>query len=181
MGDLNPVPFYIEATTAPAQKPPKDKKERKLAIKKERKKVIKSEKKTKEMKGKKDGKNELQSCSEWEDTHWYPLNYSSGKMERSKGEIDNRCLIAMLSSPSESKHPWDSFMQHDSAYQHKHTLRSHHIFHWQTSSSHTHPRTHTSALTAAWLSVDKNSPRIWNNDFFSHYQLICRLLLRSII
>lgn len=115
------------------------------------------------MKGKKDGKNELQSCSEWEDTHWYPINYSSGKMERSKGEIDNRCLIAMLSSPSESKHPWDSFMQHDSAYQHKHTLRSHHIFHWQSSSSHTHPRTHTSA----WLSVDKNSPRIWKNDFFS--------------
>lgn len=118
------------------------------------------------MKGKKEGKNELQSCSEWEDTHWYPLNYSSGKMERSKGEIHNRCLIAMLSSPSESKHPWDSFMQHDSAYQHKHTLRSHHIFHWQSSSSHTHPRAHTSALTATWLSVDKNSPRIWNNDFF---------------
>lgn len=118
------------------------------------------------MKGEKEGKNELQSCSEWEDTHWYPLNYSSGKMERSKWEIHNRCLIAMLSSPSESKHPWDSFMQHDSAYQHKHTLRSHHIFHWQLSSSHTHPRTHTSALTATWLSVDKNSPRIWNNDFF---------------
>lgn len=68
-------------------------------------------------------------------------------MERSKGEIDNRCLIAMLSSPSESKHPWDSFMQHDSAYQHKHTLRSHHIFHWQSSSSHTHPRTHTHQLS----------------------------------
>lgn len=56
---------YHRATTAPAQKPPKDKKERKLAIKKERKKVIKSgKKKTKEMNGKKDGKNELQSCSE---------------------------------------------------------------------------------------------------------------------
>lgn len=56
---------YHRVTTAPAQKPPKDKKERKLAIKKERKKVIKSgKKKTKEMKGKKDGKNELQSCSE---------------------------------------------------------------------------------------------------------------------
>lgn len=44
------------------------------------------------MKGKKEGKNELQSCSEWEDTHWYPLNYSSGKMERSKGEIHNVSL-----------------------------------------------------------------------------------------
>lgn len=51
MGDLNPIPFYIEATTAPAQKPPKDKKERKLAIKKERKKVIKSEKKDKRNEG----------------------------------------------------------------------------------------------------------------------------------
>lgn len=37
---------------------------------------------------------------------------------------ESHCPVAMIPSPSESDHPWVSFVQHDSAYQHEPTLAS---------------------------------------------------------